>query len=215
MPVTDILTFNVVPEFLEELDLNKNKQWDFEELQHLNTLPLQQQKELGAKAMLALNRQFRAGNSNLRKIFPDIGISNDEYVILEFLQTGPKTTKQGSGSYSQKEISDATGISTTTVAVVVDNMDVARKANASKNRGWITRMENPDNRREKLVSLTKEGAARLRMARKVYFQGLALPEGWTFLEAVLFLSLATKFNKLVDPKHDPNPETLDEDEDAN
>jgi len=98
---------------------------------------------------------------------------------------------------------------------LLDKMDVvARGSSGSKNRGWITRIENPNNRKEKLVSLTEEGRARIRSARSDYKREASkgLLKTLTFEDLVALLVHLLRFNIALDPRHDLNPDISDSDD---
>jgi DNA-binding MarR family transcriptional regulator len=205
----------ILPNVLKPYDLNFNDILEADEIAKIHNLPAAKLDKLTQDITYLLLREITAANKNARnKLVPSEGINFDEFRTLAFLAQAEKQSENR--TVSQTDIAAELHLSTSTITNLLDKMDVARGLNASNNRGWITRLENPNYRKEKLVSLTDEGRARIRAARSDYKREASkgLLRSLACEDLVALLVNLLRFNVALDPKHDLNPDISDSDDSA-
>lgn len=204
----------ILPSILKPFDLDSNNHLDAAELEKLRNLPPSKLEPLMQDATYLLLREIGAAYKNARnRLVPSVGIEVDEFRILTFLEHVEKP-EFGAKKTSQLTLAKELTIGTSTITNLLDKMDVARGDNAKKNRGWIARTENPENRKEKLISLTPEGRARVRSARKDFKResSTGLLQRLEIDQILTLLAELFQFNVALDPGHDLNPTIGDADE---
>lgn len=195
-----------LPTLLERYDSDKDGQLSAPEISAILSSPERGRVEEEIAFLVTVEILAAAKNAR-NKLVPTEGISFDEFSILAILRRDLEINKSNSGylGLSQSLISSEINLPASTVSIILERL-ARGKGNDKAEAPWIERIENPTNRREKLIKITPEGKANLRNARKDYKAQIR-----TSLLAILdipqMLELRQtlfRFNVSLNPKHDPS-----------